>query len=69
LKQQGVDGAGLVLGYRKNSMNVKIAMLVPASEYERFTLDAASSSPMEYLRGRHHHPIGRAFYLSYDRTD
>src|SRR5438876_8466930 len=35
------------LGYRKISMNVKIAMLVAASEYERLTLDAARSSPME----------------------
>src|SRR5882724_6492002 len=31
-------------------MNVKIAMLVPASEYERLTLDVASSSPMKFLR-------------------
>jgi hypothetical protein len=28
-------------------MNVKIAMLVAASEYERVTLDAARSSAME----------------------
>src|SRR4030095_380211 len=34
-------------GYRKISMNRKIAMLVAPSEYERFTFDAASSSPME----------------------
>jgi hypothetical protein len=39
------------LGYRKISMNVKIAMLVPASEYERLTLEVASSS-MESLLGR-----------------
>jgi hypothetical protein len=32
-------------------MNVKIAMLVAASEYERLTLDVASSSPMECLLG------------------
>src|SRR5262245_36762454 len=30
----------------KNSMNVKIAMLVAASEYARLTLAVASSSPM-----------------------
>src|SRR5262245_2997640 len=40
------------LGYRKPSMNVKIAMLVAASEYERLTFDVASSSPMECLLGR-----------------
>jgi hypothetical protein len=40
------------LGYRKNSMNVKIAMLVAASEYERLTFDGARSSPMEGLLGR-----------------
>jgi hypothetical protein len=31
----------------KNSMNVKIAMLVAASEYDRLTLADASSSPTE----------------------
>ena len=36
------------LGYRKNSVNVKIAMLVAASEYERLTLAEARSSPMGY---------------------
>ena len=30
-------------------MNVKVAMLVAASEYERLTLAAARSSPMECL--------------------
>ena len=30
-------------------MNVKIAMLVAASEYERLTFAVAISSPMEYL--------------------
>jgi hypothetical protein len=32
-------------------MNVKIAMLVAASEYERSTLDEATSSPIEWLLG------------------
>src|SRR5688572_15775816 len=53
-------------------MNVKIVMLGAASEYERLTLAAARSSPMEYLRGRslrHHHVTTRAFHLSYDRAD
>jgi hypothetical protein len=30
-------------------MNVKIAMLIAPSEYERLTLDAASSFPIECL--------------------
>jgi hypothetical protein len=37
---------------RALSMNVKIAILVAPSEYERLTLDVASSSPMECLLGR-----------------
>src|SRR6185437_16142033 len=35
------------LGYRNNSMNVKIAMLVAPSEYERLALVVASSSLIE----------------------
>src|SRR6185295_14729796 len=38
------------LGYRKNSMKVKIAMFVPASVYERVTLTAARSSLIKCLR-------------------
>jgi hypothetical protein len=37
------------LGYKKISMNVKIAILVAASEYERVTLVPARSLSMEYL--------------------
>jgi len=37
------------LGYRKNSMKVKIAMFVPASVYDRVTLTAARSSLIKGL--------------------
>jgi hypothetical protein len=36
-------------------MNVKIAMLVAPSEYERLTLALASSSPIEHLSLGHLH--------------
>jgi hypothetical protein len=49
-----VGNTGLILplsnrGYRKNSMKVKIAMLVPASVYGRVTLTAARSSLIKGL--------------------
>src|SRR5262245_779454 len=37
------------LGYRKNSMKVKIAMFVPASVYDLVTLTAARSSLIKWL--------------------